>query len=117
MPCAPRSGMSILGPVKRSAITTRRRAPVLLHLIVTVALVYAGIVQAAHFHKSEFSGHGKAAQACEICLHSGQGAVPPAVMHTAEVLCSALIEVCETQDTAPRSVLQSSYRARGPPLS
>lgn len=87
----------------------------LKHLIIVIALFYAGLIQAAHFHKPEFGGQGKAEAACLICAHSAQAAAPaaPPVHHAA---LAVLVEVAAVAATAPSSLVPSSYHARGPPL-
>jgi hypothetical protein len=83
----------------------------------TFAVLFAGIAQAAHYHRGELSGHSQTDVHCLLCLFAGGNATPPApiraIAPTAPRYCGYLHPVRPgflTLHTA------ASYEARGPPF-
>jgi hypothetical protein len=85
-------------------------------LTLAFAILFAGIAQAAHFHKDELTGHESQADIhCLLCLYAAGTAGPPAL----------IARVAAPRPRYARAVLirqlpyirrdASAYQARGPP--
>ncbi len=95
-----------------AAPRSRRRVA----LVMAVVILIAGIVQAAHYHKSELAG-GAPDVHCLVCLYAGGSAGPPTV---AQVLPPSPSHCSYSFPTATVPLLEhrtAPYQARGPPLS
>lgn len=84
--------------------------------VVAVAILLAGIAQAAHYHKTELA-RGTTDVHCLLCLFAGASAGPPAI---AQALQGAL-RYCPYRfpltGVCPSNHQPAPYQARGPPLS
>lgn len=84
-------------------------------LLLVLAVLSAGIAQAAHFHKDELKS-GQTDVHCLLCQFAGGNATPPAplalVRSAAPRYCSYR---CFASTPCPDSCDVASYDARGPP--
>ena len=87
-------------------------------LVLAVAVLFAGLAQAAHFHRDELAGHESQADThCLLCLFAAGTAGPPAPMVRVSGPVSRfgrplLICVGAVFHSDP-----ASYDARGPPTA
>jgi hypothetical protein len=83
---------------------------------VALAILLAGIAQAAHYHKTELA-RGTTDVHCLLCLFAGSSAGPPSI---AQALPGA-VRYCSYRfpltDVRARNHHPVPYDARGPPLS
>jgi hypothetical protein len=98
------------------SFTSARRSRARFAWVMAVAILLAGIAQAAHYHESELAG-GSSDVHCLVCLYAAGAAGPPSVVQAV----SPGRRYC-TDSTSPATVLILSrqpvpYEARGPPLS
>ncbi len=92
---------------------TRARRHIVL--VVAAAILFAGIAQAAHFHKAELAG-GNGDVHCLLCLYAASSAAPPAPAQLIPATALPLQEArCPADQPCPRSHAPASYDARGPP--
>jgi hypothetical protein len=104
-----------LSPRPFSRVRTRRR----IAFILALAVLFAGIAQAAHYHKDELAGgHSQNDVACLLCLYAASTAGPPA---TGRILPPAIPRYCGYRtDGGPGHLslhAPASYDARGPPIA
>ena len=92
-------------------IRLRRR----IALTMAVAILFAGIAQAAHYHKDDLAGGNTDVQ-CLLCLFAASGAGPPPVVQlvqgSAPGYCS---DPFPASIPCPQDNDAASYDARGPP--
>jgi len=93
--------------------TLRRR----IALLAALALCVGGIVQAAHFHKSEPLRGADVHLQCLLCAHADRAAAPPALPRVVQAplwLVQCTSEIAPRRpDTAP----SVPYQARAPPAA
>jgi hypothetical protein len=86
-------------------------------LFLTFAVLFAGVAQAAHYHKSDLV-QGRTHVHCLLCLFAASSASPPAI---ARVIPSAAPRFCSYRCPATEvGALDSEatlYDARGPPAA
>jgi len=93
--------------------TLRRR----IALLAALALCVGGIVQAAHFHKSEPLRGADVHLQCLLCAHADRAAAPPVLPR---VVQTPLWLVQCTSEAPPGSLptaLARPYQARAPPAA
>ena len=87
-----------------------------LTLFMAVAVLLAGIAQAAHFHRDELTGGGTPDVHCVLCLFAAGSAAPPAI---AQLLNRETPRYDIPRPPAflpaPQNPDGASYDARGPP--
>jgi hypothetical protein len=86
-------------------------------VIMAVAVLFAGIAQAGHFHKLEVGQHNDVHLQCLLCMHSAGSAGPPAVVRLVQ---GAIVERSfdlPALASVPQDAAVASYDARGPPLA
>jgi hypothetical protein len=85
-------------------------------LAMAVAILFAGVAQAAHFHQDELIHPGSTDVHCLLCLFAGGSATPPAVL---PFVPPAGPRHCDYRPPhsipCPESTDPASYDARGPP--
>jgi hypothetical protein len=82
------------------------------------AILFAGIAQAAHFHKDELIRPGSTDVHCLLCLYAGGSATPPAVVPLVPRVGPRLRDYRAPDCLAcPESADTASYDARGPPAA
>jgi len=85
-------------------------------LAMAVAILFAGIAQAAHFHKDELAGGGADVH-CLLCLFAASTAGPPAIAQPARPVAARYCNYRFPSSSArPPSHYPVPYEARGPPL-
>jgi hypothetical protein len=90
----------------------RHLVPLLL-----VAVLFAGLAEASHFHRDELGQRGETHVQCLLCMHSAGSAGTP---HVAGVTRSeAIVRIAATPTLAVlvASLCPASYDARGPPVA
>lgn len=96
------------------ATRLRRR----LVLLLAVAVLFAGIAQASHYHKYELAGGNSTDVHCLLCLYAASSAAPSAPTKLLQRTALLLVRgSCPVNLTRPRSLAPASYDARGPPLA
>ncbi len=97
---------------------SRARARRRIAIFLAFAVLFAGIAQAAHYHKDQLTGQSQTDVHCLLCLFAGGNAGPPAsVQQTAPAApryCGYRYPVCIGRLTLHAA---ASYDARGPPVS
>lgn len=94
-----------------SQIRLRRR----IALAMVVAILLAGIAQAAHYHPDELVHPGSTDVHCLLCLYAGGSAGPP-TLPSAPAAISLSHDYRPPQSIpGPEGILAASYDARGPP--
>jgi hypothetical protein len=94
-------------------IGVRRR----IALAMAVAILFAGIAQAAHYHKAELA-RGSTDVHCLLCLFAAGSAGPPAAGLPAPAIATRSWPYEPPASiTRPQSRCGACYDARGPPLS
>jgi hypothetical protein len=100
-----------------SPLRSRPRPARRLVLAVAAAILFAGIAQAAHFHKDELTGGQTTDIHCLLCLFAAGSATPPAIpvqpVQSAVRYCSYRFP---SSGVCPPSHQPVPYEARGPPL-
>ncbi|HEX4051999.1 MAG TPA: hypothetical protein VHY19_14085 [Steroidobacteraceae bacterium] len=85
-------------------------------LALAFAILFAGIAQAAHFHKDELAGHESQVDIhCLLCLYAAGTAGPPAPLArvaTPPPRYARAVLVCQLPYLRRDA---SAYQARGPP--
>lgn len=94
-----------------SQIRIRRR----LALVLAVAILFAGVAQAAHFHKDELGQFGGADLHCLLCQYAGGTAAPPAPLSVPPALPPYRGYRPPHSISCPEGILVAAYDARGPP--
>jgi hypothetical protein len=96
-----------------SSVRTRRR----IAFFLAIAVLFAGIAQAAHYHRDQLTGQSQTDVHCLLCLFAAGNAAPPApiraITPAAPRYCGYRYPACPgflTLHTA------ASYDARGPPI-
>lgn len=84
-------------------------------LVVMLAIVLAGIAQAAHYHKSEPT-RGTTDVHCLLCLYAGGAAGPPAITHAVPGAVRYSSYRFPAASILPLTHQLVPYEARGPPL-
>ncbi len=80
-----------------------------------VAILFAGIAQAAHYHKDELT-RGTTDVHCLLCLFAAGSAGPPAVVQLVPGAAPRYFSYrFPSSIPRPRSKHAASYDARGPP--
>ena len=74
----------------------------------TVAIILAGIAQAAHYHKDE-ARYGSTDVHCLLCLYASGTAGPPALQHVPDVKPSCLDYRPPHSIPCPESIDAASY--------
>jgi len=87
-------------------------------LLLAFAVLFAGIAQAAHYHKDELAGgHSQTDVHCLLCLYAASTAGPPApapqAVPAAPRYCGYRLPACLGRLTLHTA---ASYDARGPPV-
>lgn len=94
--------------------TTRLRRR--LTLALSLAVLFAGFAQAAHFHKDELAGHESQVDIhCLLCLFAAGSATPPAVTSVAAAPAGEFRSQQWVILLPTRKFEAASYYARGPP--
>jgi len=79
------------------------------------AILFAGIAQAAHYHKDDQGDFGGKDLHCLLCQYAGGNAAPP-VVPTLPVAPPPLHEYQRPHSVpCPECLFPASYDARGPP--
>ena len=87
-----------------------------LTLALSLAVLFAGFAQAAHFHKDELAGHESQVDIhCLLCLFAAGSATPPAVTSLAAAPAPRFHSPQWVTLLPPRTFETASYNARGPP--
>ena len=82
-----------------------------------VAVLFAGIAQAGHFHKLELGQqHNDVHLQCLLCMHSAGSAGPPEVVRLVQGAVAHRSFVLPTVVSIAHDAAIASYDARGPPL-
>jgi hypothetical protein len=84
--------------------------------LTAVAILLAGITQAAHFHKDELSG-GPPDVHCLLCMYAAVSAGPPTVAQPVLPTTGYCTDILAFTRVSPPSHHPVAYEARGPPLS
>lgn len=84
-------------------------------LLAAVAVFVAGLAQAAHFHKDEFSRGAETHLQCLLCLHADRWAGPPTLPSAPKTSSTVLARLVIVQTPAPTELPRADYDARGPP--
>jgi hypothetical protein len=96
-----------------SGARVRRR----ITLFLAFAVLFAGIAQAAHYHKDQLTGQSQTDVHCLLCLFAGGNAGPPAPIQAARPVapryCGYRYPACSGRLTLYTA---ASYDARGPPV-
>jgi len=98
-------------------LTVLRRRPTrrLYSLLATLALLFAGFAQAAHFHKNDTARTADTHLQCLLCLHADRSAGPPPLPQVGAPALTASTLVCACETANPGRIAPRSYDARGPP--
>jgi hypothetical protein len=83
--------------------------------VVVVAILLAGIAQAAHYHKTELA-RGTTDVHCLLCLFAGAQAGPPAIAQALPAAPRYYTYRSPLTTVCPPSHHPAPYQARGPPL-
>ena len=95
---------------------SRRRLFRRVALVMAVAILFAGIAQAAHFHKDELAG-GATDVHCLLCLFAASTAGPPAIVQPARPVAARYCNYrLPSSSVPPLGHHPVPYEARGPPL-
>jgi hypothetical protein len=94
-----------------SSARLRRR----IAIVMAMAVLLAGIAQAAHFHKLELGQHSDVHLQCLLCLHSAGTAGPPEVVRLVQGAVTVRAFVSPAIASLPQDAAIASYDARGPP--
>ena len=86
-----------------------------LALLATVALLFAGFAQAAHFHKSDGSRGTETHLQCLLCLHADRWAGPPDLPRAAAQPIAAIVLIIVFAAGVADGRVDPRYEARGPP--
>lgn len=86
-----------------------------LALLATVALLWAGFAQAAHFHKSDGPRGTETHLQCLLCLHADRWAGPPALPQAPAQPLAAIALVSIFAAAVVGCRIPRRYDARGPP--
>jgi len=81
----------------------------------TVAIILAGMAQAAHYHKDDTARPSSADVHCLLCLYASSAAGPPASQRVPNAKTSCLAYRAPHSIPCPESPDAASYEARGPP--
>ena len=94
-------------------VRVRRRVA----LGMAIAILLAGVAQAAHYHKDEQGNFGGADPHCLLCQYAGGTAAPPVplTVPAAPPLCRDYRPPHSIP--CPEGYLAASYDARGPPAA
>ncbi len=96
---------------------SRARARRHIAFLLAVAVLFAGIAQAAHYHRDELTGQNQTDIHCLLCLYAASTAGPPAatrpVTPPAPRYCGYRSPAHPGQVTLYTA---ASYDARGPPI-
>ncbi len=93
--------------------TTRARHRIAL--VLAVAVLLAGIVQATHLHKDDLTG-GNGDKHCLVCLYAAGNAAPPTPMQLVRPMALPLrVALRPSKLPCPHSLAPAPYDARGPP--
>ncbi|MFI4894915.1 MAG: hypothetical protein ACHP9W_01175 [Steroidobacterales bacterium] len=104
-----------MDPVIRSFCSTQLRRR--MALLMAVAVLFAGIAQAGHFHKFEARQHSDAHLQCLLCLYSASSAGAPAVVRLVVGAVAYRSYLLPASASIAYEVAVASYEARGPPLA
>jgi hypothetical protein len=81
-----------------------------------VAILLAGIAQAAHYHKDELVHPGSTDVHCLLCLFAAGSAPPPAILPLVRLPGPKHCDYrLADSNRCPESTDPASYDARGPP--
>ncbi len=81
-----------------------------------VAILFAGIAQAAHYHKDELT-RGTTDVHCLLCLFAAGSAGPPAIVQLVRAAAPRYFSYrFPSSIPCPQSNYAASYDARGPPV-
>jgi hypothetical protein len=83
--------------------------------LVAIAIMLAGIAQAAHYHKTELA-RGTTDVHCLLCLFAGANAGPPAITQALQGVPRYCSYRSPLTDACPPNHHPAPYQARGPPL-
>ena len=81
-----------------------------------VAILLAGIAQAAHYPKDALRGGTGEDVQCVLCLFGASAAGPPTIAHAVRALPPCRLESIRAASICPISHVPAPYQARGPPL-
>jgi hypothetical protein len=83
--------------------------------LVAIAIMLAGIAQAAHYHKAEIA-RGTTDVHCLLCLFAGAQAGPPAIAQVLQGAARYYGYRFPVTSVCPPNHHPAPYQARGPPL-
>jgi hypothetical protein len=96
-----------------SSTRLRRR----IALVMAVAVLFAGIAQAGHFHKLEVGTHNDVHLQCLLCMYSAGSAGPPDVVRLVQGVIAMRSYGLPAIASIAQDAAVAAYDARGPPLA